>query len=81
MKKWCGMIGIHCDQSSGSVYWDKITELFVKQKEKGQNKYGFSLEENPAEIDERLNHLEEELIDGLMYIEWIKEKLAEAKHD
>ncbi len=81
MKKWCEIVGYYCDQSTGSKYWDNITELFKKQKEKGQNKYGFSLEANPAEIAERLNHLEEELIDGLMYIEWIKEKLAEAKHD
>ena len=35
-----------------------------------------ALEANPADIVTRLNYLEEELIDALMYCEWIKEKLG-----
>jgi hypothetical protein len=37
--------------------------------------YGKGLEDNPLTIVERLEYLEEELIDSLMYIEHIKEWL------
>lgn len=58
-------------------YWERITELAERQREKGMSKYGYGLEMNPADILERINHLQEELIDGLMYCEWIKEKINE----
>lgn len=58
-------------------YWEKICELAEKQRSKGINKYGKGLEYNTADAIARINHLQEELIDGLMYCEWIKEKLAE----
>jgi hypothetical protein len=37
--------------------------------------YGQGLESNPMPIEMRLTYLQEELIDGLMYIEHIKEWL------
>ena len=57
-------------------YWERITELAERQRAKGMSKYGFGLEMNTADIIERINHLQEELIDGLMYCEWIKGKLG-----
>lgn len=55
-------------------YWDKISEMQRKQTEKGIKTYGQTIEENTAPtIEERLTMLEEELIDALMYVEWIKE--------
>jgi hypothetical protein len=36
-------------------------------------KYGISLEQNHGPFAYRLEHLAEELTDGLQYIEWIKE--------
>ena len=56
-----------------SLYWKRIESLAERQREKGMSKYGFGLEMNPADILERINHLQEELIDALMYCEWIKE--------
>ena len=56
-----------------SRYWTQIEATFQKQRQKGFDTYGQGLEENTADIMERLNHLEEELIDGLMYIQWIKD--------
>ena len=56
-------------------YWERICKLSDKQRAKGIETYGQGLESNPAAIMERLEHLEEELIDSLMYIEWIKEWL------
>ena len=43
-----------------------------KQRAKGMKTYGKGLEDNPLSIIDRLEYLEEELIDALMYIEHIK---------
>jgi len=57
-------------------YWDNICEMQRRQKEKGLRTYGKTIEENKIpDIIQRIEYLEEELIDGLMYCEWIKEKL------
>ena len=59
------------------VYWSRICEMQKRQTEKGLKKYGQILEENTSmTITERLEYLEEELIDGLMYLEHIKEMLS-----
>lgn len=58
-------------------YWERICKLADKQRAKGMKTYGQGLESNPAAICERINHLQEELIDALMYCEWIKDKIEE----
>lgn len=58
---------------SNNPYWDRVTAIAQRQREKGLNKYGMKLEDNDWPIENRLEYLEEELVDGLMYIEWIKE--------
>lgn len=60
-------------------YWDRINAIYHRQKAKGLKKYGMPLEANPAAIQIRLTYLEEELVDGLMYIEWIKDKIWEVE--
>ena len=54
-------------------YWERITAIANRQREKGICEYDQGLEANPADIVTRLNYLEEELIDALMYIEWAKD--------
>lgn len=59
------------------AYWQNICEINRRQEEKGRNKYGVPLEENVTlTTTQRIEHLEEELIDGLKYCEHLKE-LAE----
>lgn len=57
-------------------YWENITEIYRKQREKGIATYGQTLEDN-VELDavETLTMAQEELIDLLMYLEHTKEKL------
>ena len=62
--------------NTANQYWERITDAANRQREKGIAEYGQGLECNPADIVTRLNYLEEELIDALMYCEWIKEKLG-----
>lgn len=59
-----------------SRYRDRIISRLDAQRDKGLEKYGQILEQNPAGIEERLEHLAQELTDGLEYIEWIKEHVT-----
>lgn len=56
-------------------YWENITRLAERQRDKGIRTYGCGLEENKADVLTRIEHIEEELIDALMYLEWVKEGL------
>ena len=69
---------IHMDYAPDNPYWENICRIAQKQREKGLNTYGQGLEMNPADVVARINHLEEELVDALMYCEWIKAELARA---
>ena len=67
-------------------YWDRITALAERQREKGIKEYGQGVEDDTASINIRLDRIEEELIDALMYIEHLRDgiidiKLSAAKHD
>lgn len=68
---------IKCTQSANAdnPYWERICKLADRQRTKGIQTYGQGLESNSADIVKRIEHLQEELIDGLMYCEWIKDKV------
>lgn len=60
-------------------YWAEVCKIQARQTAKGIEKYGRRLEDNhELTMIERLEYLEEELIDGLMYIEHIKAAFREA---
>lgn len=63
-----------------SNYLANIVERFNMQVQKGIGKYGQVLEQNNTSISARLEHLAQELTDGLAYIEWAKEYLSKAWH-
>lgn len=63
-------------QKEDNPYWQNITSIADKQRDKGIKTYGQGLECNTWDIAKRLRYLEEELIDALMYIEWIKDGLG-----
>ena len=55
-------------------YWKNICEIQERQKQKGLSKYGQVLEENTSmTTTERIEYLQEELVDALMYLEHLKE--------
>lgn len=63
-------------------YLDRIVARFKRQEQKGINKYGQILEDNPRGVLEALEYLAEELTDGLMYVEEAIEKARkEGQHD
>lgn len=63
------------NKTASNPYWDNICAMAEKQRRKGYETYGKGLEANQAEILTRIEYLQEELIDALMYCEWIKEQI------
>lgn len=56
-------------------YWNNICVIAERQREKGVKTYGSGIEDNLADIITRIESLQEELVDGLMYCEWIKDHI------
>lgn len=54
---------------------DSVVHQFKKRSEIGIYKYGTTLYENPLELSEWIQHLKEELMDAVLYLERIKFKL------
>lgn len=54
-------------------YWKNICAIAERQRAKGISIYGQGIEANPAEVITRIEYLQEELVDALMYCEWIKD--------
>lgn len=60
-------------------YWKNICAIAEKQRAKGIATYGTGIEDNPADLITRIEYLEEELVDALMYCEWIKDSIRRAE--
>ena len=60
---------------------DKIVESVIDQfrtrAEKGKEKYGTTMERDDLTLMQWLQHLQEELMDAVVYIEKIKGEIAE----
>jgi hypothetical protein len=53
---------------------ERVVDKFVGRSDVGYKKYGVTLEEDPGEMLEWLNHLQEELMDAVLYLQKAKEK-------
>jgi hypothetical protein len=49
---------------------DKVIAEIKKRQQVGIKKYGLTLSQNMAELEARLQHLKEELLDGALYCQW-----------
>lgn len=54
---------------------NSIIDKFKQRSETGINKYGTTLDRNDLSLDEWLNHLEEELMDAILYCHRIRKEL------
>lgn len=58
-------------------YWHNISEIEARQTAKGVKEYGQTLEQNQEpNVEERISYIEEELVDALKYLEWLKEGMS-----
>jgi len=52
----------------------RVCQKFVGRSDVGYEKYGVTLEDDPSEMLDWLNHLQEELMDAVLYLQKAKEK-------
>jgi hypothetical protein len=52
---------------------ERVVDKFVSRSDVGYKKYGVTLEEDPSAMFEWLNHLQEELMDAVLYLQKAKE--------
>ena len=51
----------------------RVVNKFVSRSDVGFKKYGVTLEKDPSKMFEWLNHLQEELMDAVLYLQKAKE--------
>ena len=51
---------------------ERVVNKFVSRSDVGYKKYGVTLEDDPSDMFEWLNHLQEELMDAVLYLQKAK---------
>ncbi len=54
---------------------EKVVDKFILRSDIGFKKYGITLEEDKSNLQEWLTHLQEELMDAILYIQKTKDVL------
>ena len=52
---------------------ERVVDKFVSRSDVGYKKYGITLDSDPSEVVTWLNHLQEELMDAVLYLQKTKE--------
>lgn len=58
---------------------ERVVDKFISRSDVGYKKYGVTLNDDPSEIIEWLNHLQEELMDAVLYLQKAKETYEKEK--
>jgi len=53
---------------------ERVVDKFVSRSDVGYKKYGVTLEEDKSNIFQWINHLQEELMDAVLYLQKLKEE-------
>ena len=56
---------------------ERVVNKFVSRSDVGFAKYGVTLEEDKSNIFQWVNHLQEELMDAVLYLQKLKETTTE----
>lgn len=56
---------------------ERVVNKFVNRSDVGFKKYGITLDKDPQEMFVWLNHLQEELMDAVLYLQKAKETYTE----
>ena len=56
---------------------ERVVDKFVSRSDVGFAKYGVTLQDDPSKMFEWLNHLQEELMDAVLYLQKAKETYTE----
>jgi len=60
---------------------ENVVDKFVERSDVGFAKYGVTLRDDPSEMFAWLNHLQEELMDAVLYLQKAKEEYTNNKQD
>ena len=60
---------------------ENVVDKFVSRSDVGFAKYGVTLRDDPSEMFAWLNHLQEELMDAVLYLQKAKEEYTNNKQD
>ena len=52
---------------------ERVVDKFISRSDVGYKKYKVTLNDDPSKIVEWLNHLQEELMDAILYLQKAKE--------
>jgi len=56
---------------------ERVVDKFISRSDIGYKKYGVTLEKDKSNMNEWLNHLQEELMDAVLYLQKAKEVYTE----
>ena len=56
---------------------ERVVDKFVSRSDVGFAKYGTTLQDDPSKMFQWLNHLQEELMDAVLYLQKVKEVYTE----
>jgi hypothetical protein len=59
----------------------RVVDKFVSRSDVGFKKYGITLDKDPSEMFQWLNHLQEELMDAVLYLQKAKEVYTDDMQD
>ncbi len=59
----------------------RVINKIIGRSETGFKKYGVTLKDDPADLDDWLNHLQEELMDAVNYIERARYEINKNKNN
>ena len=58
---------------------ERVVDKFKQRSDVGYEKYGITLEDDPSKVVDLLNHLQEELMDAVLYLQKAKETYEKEK--
>ena len=58
---------------------ERVVDKFKQRSDEGYKKYGVTLDEDPSKMIDWLNHLQEELMDAVLYLQKAKETYEKEK--
>ena len=76
-----GDIEVTIDKSKKDSYVQIVKAKFEERSQRGMQKYGTNLEREDLNLQEWLNHLQEELMDATLYVERLKAEIGDKLRD
>jgi len=76
-----GDIKVTMDEPKKDSYVQIVKAKFEERSQRGMKKYGTNLEREDLDLQEWLNHLQEELMDATLYVERLKAEIGDKLRD